>query len=161
MSLRLILAATVALAVAAPALAQDTSAASPPPAAAPTAVETAKSPEVLAFEARSEAFGARLTQFQTELEAAIAASGGDQTKGMTEVEIILARYEPEIDAFVPELEAFYDRQIAAAADDAQRQALTTAKTANSTFLRGMVDHARTVAPQFITAAAATPAAASS
>lgn len=153
MSLRLILAATASLALAAPAFAQDAPATPPPPATS----KEAKSPDVLAFETRSEAFGARLDQFQTELEAAISAAGGDQAKGMAEIEIIIARYEPEIDAFVPELEAFFDSQIAVAANDAEREALTTAKTSNSTGLRGMANHVRTVSPQFITAAAAAPA----
>ncbi|MNR52409.1 hypothetical protein D3C85_1722550 [compost metagenome] len=97
-----------------------------------------------------------MAQLQAELEAVIAAAGGDQAKGMADIEIILARYEPEIDAFVPEIEAFYDSQIAAA-DDSQRETLINTKTASSAFLRGMTSHVRTVAPDFITAAASAPA----
>lgn len=154
MSLRLILAATAALALAAPVLAQE-----PPTQPVAAAVE-AKSPEVLAFEARAAAFSDRLALFKSELEAAIAASRGDQAKGMADIEVIIARYEPEIDAFAPELEAYFDAQIADAADDAQRQTLIAAKATNSAGVRGMTNHVRTVAPDYIKAAAPPPSTAS-
>ena len=71
MSLRLILAATAALALAAPVLAQE------PPTQPVAAAEEAKSPEVLAFEARAAAFSDRLALFKSELEAAIEAGADD------------------------------------------------------------------------------------
>ncbi|MNT18313.1 hypothetical protein D3C72_1535050 [compost metagenome] len=157
MSLRLALAATTILALAAPTFAQEAPAAAPQAAASEEATpEEAKSPEVLAFEAKAAAFDLRLVQLQSELEAAIASAAGDQAKGMAEVEIILARYEPEIDAYAPEMEAFYDSQIAAA-DDPQREALINTKTQKSAFIRGMTSHVRKVAPQFIMTAAPAPA----
>ncbi|MNS85879.1 hypothetical protein D3C72_1197560 [compost metagenome] len=142
------------LAFASPVFAQDTPSASPQ---AP-APQDAKSPEVIAFDAKSKAFGVRLAQLQSEFNVAIAAANGDQAKGMADIETLLARYEPEIDAFALDLEAFFDGQIAAADDDTRREALIATKAAKIASLHGMADQVRTIAAQFITAAAAAPAA---
>lgn len=144
MSSRLALIAAAVFTLAAPAFAQEGTA----PAAA---VQGAPSAEVRAFEIKAEAFTARLAQLQSELETAIAAAGGDQSRGMAAVEAIIARYEPEIDAFVPELESFFDAQIAIATSDEQKVSLAESKADNSLRLRGMVQHIRTFAPDFIAA----------
>ena len=153
MSLRLVLAATATLAFAAPAFAQQ----APAPAAAEAAARTL-SPEEAEMEAKAQAFEARLAQMQPELEAAVKASGGDQAKGMADVNAVLARYQPDIESFAVALETFFDGQLATAPDDATRQQLTAAKAQVGPMLRGIPDQIRAGAPEAITAMAAAPAA---
>ena len=152
MSLRLVLAATATLAFAAPAFAQE--AAAPAPAAAP-----AKSAAELEMEAKAQAFEARMGQLQPELEAAIMASGGDQTKGMADVDAVLARYQPDIEGFATQLEAFIDGEIATTTDEAKRQEMTAARAQVGPALRGIPAQIRAGAAQAIAAQAAAPAAA--
>src|SRR5690606_10769665 len=150
MSLRLILAASAALAFAAPALAQDAPAG--PPAA------EAKSAAKIAFEARREAFQARMEQMQGELEAAVAGAGADQTRGMADVDAILARYQPEIDGFVAEFEAFLDAESAASPDKLPPAEAESAKAGVRAALAALPAQIRTGA-QSALAAQATAAAA--
>ena len=152
MSLRLVLAAAATLAFAAPAFAQE--AAAPAPAAAP-----AKSAAELEMEAKAQAFEARMGQLQPELEAAIMASGGDQTKGMADVDAVLARYQPDIEGFATQLEAFIDGEIATTTDEAKRQEMTAARAQVGPALRGIPAQIRAGAAQAIAAQAAAPAAA--
>ncbi|PQZ78617.1 MULTISPECIES: translation initiation factor IF-2 [unclassified Brevundimonas] len=153
MSLRLVLAATAALAFAVPAFAQEA------PAAAPAAAEApVKSPAEIEMEAKAQAFEARMAQLQPELEAAITASGGDQTKGMADVDAVLARYQPDIEGFATQLEAFIDSEIAATTDDAKRQQMTEARGQVGPALRGIPAQIRAGAAQAIAAQAAAPAA---
>ena len=152
MSLRLVLAATATLAFAAPAFAQE--AAAPAPAAAP-----AKSAAEIEMEAKAQAFEARMGQLQPELEAAIMASGGDQTKGMADVDAVLARYQPDIEGFATQLEAFIDGEIATTTDEAKRQEMTAARAQVGPALRGIPAQIRAGAAQAIAAQAAAPAAA--
>ena len=98
MSVRIALAASVVLAFAAPAFAQDAPAA--PPAA------TAEADAEAAFEAKGEAFGARMEEMGAEMQAAVTAAGGDQAKATPALDAIVAKYQPEADAFAVELEAF-------------------------------------------------------
>lgn len=153
MSLRLILAATATLAFAAPAFAQDV----PTPATA-EAPARALSPEEIEMQTKSQAFEARLAQMQPELEAAVKASGGDQTKGMADVNAVLARYQPDIEGFAAALETFLDGQLAIAPDDEARQELTVAKDQVGPMLRGIPDQIRAGAPKAIAAMATAPAA---
>ena len=152
MSLRLVLAATATLAFAAPAFAQE--AAAPAPAAAP-----AQSTAEIEMEAKAQAFEARMGQLQPELEAAIMASGGDQTKGMADVDAVLARYQPDIEGFATQLEAFIDGEIATTTDEAKRQEMTAARAQVGPALRGIPAQIRAGAAQAIAAQAAAPAAA--
>ena len=152
MSLRLVLAATATLAFAAPAFAQEAPAAAPAPAEAP-----AKSAAEVEMEAKAQAFEARMAQLQPELEAAITASGGDQTKGMAAVDAVLARYQPEIEGFAAQLEAFIDSEIAATTDENKRQQMTAARAQVGPALRGIPAQIRAGAAQAIAAQAAAPA----
>jgi hypothetical protein len=152
MSLRLVLAATATLAFAAPVFAQEAPAAAPAPAEAP-----AKSAAEVEMEAKAQAFEARMAQLQPELEAAITASGGDQTKGMADVDAILARYQPEIEGFAAQLEAFIDSEIAATTDESKRQQMTAARAQVGPALRGIPAQIRAGAAQAIAAQAAAPA----
>jgi hypothetical protein len=106
------------------------------------------------MEAKAQAFEARLSQMQPELEAAVKASGGDQTKGMADVDAVLARYRPDIEGFAVALETFFDGQMATAPDDATRQQLTAAKAQVGPMLRGIPDQIRAGAPEAIASMAA-------
>ena len=132
MSIRMILAASALLAFAAPAAAQDAPAA--PPAA------EAKSAAEIAFEARGEAFKARIEQMQTELEAAVTGAGADQAKGMADVDAILARYQPDIDSFITDFEAFIDAEVAAETDETKRAEMSGAKMGVRAALGGLPGH---------------------
>ena len=107
MSFRAVLAASAVFAFAAPAFAQT-----PPPAPAAPAAPAAeqRSPEEAAFEAKAEAFGARMQQMGTEMQTAVTAAAGDSAKANTDLDAIAARYQPEADAFAAELEAFIATQ---------------------------------------------------
>lgn len=129
MSLRLILAASAALAFAAPALAQEAPAAPP--------VAEAKSAAEIAMDAKGEAFGLRMDQMQTELAAAVTAAGTDQARGMADVDAILARYQPDIDAFMNDFDAFIDEMVAAETDEAERTKMAGAKVGVRAALGGI------------------------
>ena len=150
MSLRLILAASAVLAFAAPAVAQEAPAA--PPAA------EAKSAAEIAFEARGEAFQARMEQMQAELETAITGAGPDQTRGMADVDAILARYQPEIDGFITDFEAFIDAEAGAEPDETKRAQMTGAKAGVRAALSGLPAQIRAGAQAALTAQATAPAA---
>tara|TARA_R110002167_G_scaffold331110_1_gene537827 strand:- start:50 stop:490 length:441 start_codon:yes stop_codon:yes gene_type:complete len=123
-----------ALAVATPALAVAA------PQAAPAAAEV-KSPEEIAFEARAEAFKARMTQMNTEFNAAVDGAGGDQTRGMAAVDAVLARYQPDIAAFLADFDRFIDSEAAGAPDEAA-QGMNAAKMAVRQSLEAMPDQMR-------------------
>lgn len=153
MSLRLILAASAALAFAAPALAQNAPAA--PPAA------EAKSAAEIAMDAKGEAFGVRMDQLQTELAAAVTAAGADQVKGMADVDAILARYQPDIETFMNDFDAFIDEMAAAEQDETKRAEMANAKVGVRAALGGLPAQMRAgaeIALQAQATAAAAPAA---
>lgn len=115
MSFRAVLAASAVFAFAAPALAQT-----PPPApAAPAA--PAQSAEEAAFEAKAEAFGARMQQMGGEMQAAVTAAAGDTAKANTDLDAIAARYQPDADTFADEVAAFITAQSASAPAEQQAQ----------------------------------------
>lgn len=126
MSLRLTLAAVAAmLAFAAPALAQEAAPAVPVVSAAPAKTP---SPAEVEMEAKAEAFQARMESLQTELTAVVdGPDGGDEAKRLADADVILARYQPDFDAFATTFEAFLDTQLAAATADDERQELTEAR----------------------------------
>ena len=150
MSLRILLAATAVLAIATPALARQVPAAPP--------VAEARSAAEVAFEARGEAFQARMEQMQAELETAITGAGADQARGMAEVDAILARYQPEIDGFITDFEAFIDAEAGAEPDETKRAQMTGAKTGVRMALSGMPDQIRAGARAALAAQATAPAA---
>lgn len=128
MSLRLILAASAALAFAAPAMAQTA------PAAAPT-VE-AVDPAEAALEAKGEAFGARMQAMGDEMQAAITAAAGDRAAAGAALDAIVARYQPEADAFSDELKAFFDAKAATGTEE-QRTELATAASSVVPMIQGL------------------------
>jgi len=115
MSLRAVLTATVVLAFAAPALAQQAP-------AAPAAAQPAD-PAEAAFEAEAEAFEANVQAMTSEMQAAAAAAGADRAKASADLDAIAARYQPGMDAFATSLEAFLALKMAEAPED-QRARMT-------------------------------------
>ncbi|MBI2261466.1 MAG: translation initiation factor IF-2 [Caulobacterales bacterium] len=152
MSLRIVLAASAVLAFAAPAFAQDAPAAPPAAAEAPSAA-------ALELEAKGEAFKARMTLMQGEIEAAITGAGSDQAKGLADVDAILARYQPDIDGLIVAFDAFIDAEAASAPDEATKTEMQEAKTAMRTALSGLPAQVRGAAQSALAAQAAAPAAA--
>ena len=149
MSVRIALAASVVLAFAAPAFAQDAPAA--PPAA------TAEADAEAAFEAKGEAFGARMEEMGAEMQAAVTAAGGDQAKATPALDAIVAKYQPEADAFAVELEAFIASQMVNVPEE-QRAQMAAMGPMISAQVKGAPGQARDQALASMTAAAA-PAAA--
>lgn len=136
--MRSILFAAVLLA-ATPALAQEAAPAPPPPASDTAAAEAA-------FEARAEAFEGRIRQMGEEMGAAIAAAGADRAKRTADLDAIQARYQPEMDAFADDLEAFVMPQIAAM-PAAEQAGARTGFDAGMAQLRGMPAMIRAQAEQ--------------
>ena len=139
MSLRLILAASAIMAFASPVFAQDAP-------AAPPAAEAA-------FEARGEAFGARMQGMGAEMQAALTAAGTDQAKARTDLDAIVARYQPEADAFAVEFGTFFAAQMAAAPEE-QRAAMSGMAPAITAQIKGVPAMVRGQVEQAATAAAA-------
>ncbi|WP_339914641.1 hypothetical protein [uncultured Brevundimonas sp.] len=126
------IAAAILLGLSSPVLAQ-----SPAPSA-----PAAKSAADIAFESRAQAFQSRMSQMQVDYQAAITGAGGDQTRGMADVEVVLTRYQPDIDRFIADFNAYIDARATAAPDDAARQELMSVKDAVGPSLRGMADDLR-------------------
>jgi hypothetical protein len=145
MSLRLLLAASAALALAAPALAQEAPAA--PPAAATGADAEA------AFEARAEAFGARMEAMGAEMQTAVTDAAGDRVRAGAALDVVVARYQPEADAFADELVAFIASQMANAPEE-QRVQMTMLGPVIATEVKGAPGKARDEALAAMDAAAA-------
>lgn len=113
MSLRTALAAAAVLALTTPAFAQDAPAVDPAAAAA----EQAEA----AFEAKAEAFQQAMNAMQGEMQTALTAAGSDQAKADTDLDAIVARYQPQADAFAAELDAFITSQLPVMAPQDQAQ----------------------------------------
>ena len=156
MSLRLTLAAVAAtLAFAAPAFAQDAAPAAPAAAAAPAKTP---SPAEVEMEAKAEAFQGRMESLQAELSVVVdGPDGGDEAKRLADADVILARYQPDFDAFATTFEGFLDTQLAAATEDSERQELTEARAKIGPAIRSISPQIRLAVEQAITAAAAAPA----
>ena len=160
MSLRLTLAAAAAtLAFVTPAFAQEAAPAAP---AAPVEAEAPakpKSPAELEMETKAETFQTRMKSLQAELTAVVEApDGGDLAKRMADADVILARYQPEFEAFATGFETFLDSQLAAATEDSERQELTEARAKVGPAIRGISPQIRLAVQQAIAAKAAAPAA---
>jgi len=147
MSIRLVLAASAALALATPAFAQEAPAA---PAEADSAAAEA------AFEARAEAFEARMEAMGAEMQTAVGAAAGDQARLSADLDVIAARYQPDADAFAEELKAFIASQLAGMPPEAQAQ-MTMAGPLIDAQVRGAPAQAK--AQALAAAAAPAPAAA--
>ena len=99
MFVRMILVATAVLALPGTALAQQGPTAPP--------VAEAMSPEQVALEAGAEAFQTRVRAMGAEMQAAVAAAAGDPAKLDADLEAIVSRHQPEVDAFAAALEAYF------------------------------------------------------
>lgn len=133
MSFRLILAASAALTFATPVLAQDA------PAAQPTA-EAGADAEA-AFQAKGEAFGARMDAMNAEMRTAVTEAAGDRAKAGAALDVIVEKYQPEADAFADELIAFIDSQMANVPEE-QRAQMTTMAPVIAAQVKGAPDQAR-------------------
>lgn len=116
MSFRAVLTASVVLAFAAPALAQQAPAAPAAPAAAQAA-----DPEDAAFEAEAEVFQGHINAMTAEMQAAAAAAGADSAKASADLDAIAARYQPHMDSFAAAFEAFFASKLAEAPEEERAQ----------------------------------------
>lgn len=97
------------------------------PRTAPSQPAAAEPDAEAALEARGEAFGERMKAMSEEMQAALAAKGGDAAAARADLDAVQARYQPEADAFAEDLAAFIRGQAAQVPDEAQRaQVLATA-----------------------------------
>ena len=134
--------AAAALLAASPALAQQT----PPPPAATAPVSPPDAAAEAAFQARGQAFEGRVRQMGEEMGAAIVAAGPDRARRATDLDAIQARYQPEMDAFATDLEAFVLPQINALPADQQPEARAAMASAVAQ-LRGLPATLRAQAEQ--------------
>ncbi len=125
MSFRAVLAASAVFAFAAPAFAQE----APAPAPAAPAAPATESPEEAAMEAKGEAFGARMQQMAMEMQTAVTAAAGDTAKANTDLDAIVARYQPDADGFADEVGAFIAAQSASAGAEDQAEMATAGPAA--------------------------------
>lgn len=56
-----------------------------------------------------------------EMQAAFTAAAGDQAKASADMDVIAARYQPQVDAFALELDAFITSQLPVMPPEAQAQ----------------------------------------
>jgi len=150
------LAAVAALAIAAPAFAQETAPAPQAPAAAPA--EEAQSPEEAALEAKGEAFEARMNQMSAELDAVMQDQSKDNATAAAEASAIVDRYAPEMTAFAGEVETFLRAQSEKPENAAQKDQLLAAATAAGQAIRAVPDQVRGQVDQAIAARGAAPSA---
>lgn len=147
MSIRLILAAAAAMAVAAPAFAQDAPAPQSPPAAEAT------DPAEAALEAKGEAFGQHMQAMAGEMQSAITAAAGDTARANTALDAIVARYQPEADSLAADVEAFIASQMATSTDAEEKAQMASAGPAAvaqikgvPAMIRGQIQASATAAP---------------
>ncbi len=152
MSIRLIFAATAALAIAAPAFAQT----APAPAAPPAA--EAVDPAEAALEAKGEAFGQSMQAMAGEMQSAITAAAGDQTRGNAALDAIVARYQPQADSLAADVQTFLDAKMASSTDEQEKASLASAGPAAVAQIKGVPAMVRGQMVQAAAAAAAAPAA---
>lgn len=101
MILRLALASAALLALSAPAQSQE---AVPAP-SAPTA--TAPAVTEADIEAAGEAFGLKMEAMGAEIATAVTAANGDMVKARADTDPIVARYQPDADAFAAIVTGFF------------------------------------------------------
>lgn len=148
------LSVAAALMLATPGLAQTAPA--PAPAQAAPA-EAPPSPEEAAFEARSEAFSGRIQTMAQEMQDAVTAAGTDTAKRSSDLDAIEARYQPEVDAFITDLQAFIETQAGALSPDQAAQ-MRAGVAAALPQIQGITHQVRGQIEQGAATAAAPPAA---
>ena len=92
------------------------------------------------------AFQSRMQAMESEMRAAVTAAAGDEVKANADLDAIVARYQPEADAFAQEVAAFINAQ-AAMVPEAQRGAMAEAAVTATAELRAMPTKMRTQALQ--------------
>lgn len=132
MSARTALAAAALLALALPAAAQEAPA---PPPAAPAELsaeaEAAIAEAEAAFEAKGEAFGAVMEAMFEEMQTAVSDADGDRAKAEADLDAIVARYQPQADAFADELDAFLAAQLPLMPEEARAEMTRMSPTIRS------------------------------
>lgn len=123
-----------ALATASPVFAQT----APAPAERPDAASAAEAE----FEAKAEAFEERLQTMQDEMQAAVTEHGADAAGRDAALDAIQARYQPDVDAFATDLEAFVNTQ-AAGLPEAQAAEMRSGIAAALPSIRSIPQQART------------------
>lgn len=108
---------TLALLAAGPALAQDAPTPTPPSAPAPAEAAAAAAPSEEQLQAEAAEFQGRMEAMSAEIADAVAVAAGDVAKARTDTDPIVARYQPEADAFAERVVAFVMAQAALAGDD--------------------------------------------
>jgi hypothetical protein len=146
--IRAFVVAAAVMAAPLPALAQT--------AEAPAAVQAAEttSPEEAAFEVRAEAFGQRIQTMAGEMQAAVAA--GDAAKQDADLDAIQARYQPDVDAFVADLQAFVTSQTVGKTTE-EVQGMETGLAMALPQIQGITGQVRSQVEQAAATAAATAA----
>lgn len=130
----LIAAFAAALAAGSPSLAQD--AAPPPtPASAPAASDAG-------INAAAETFRTQVEAMNGEVRAAVQAAGSNRRRASARVEEILARYQPGIEGFAVQLEAWFGQRAAAAATDEARASVLQTGVASVARVRAVPDQVR-------------------
>ncbi len=148
-----LLATAAALVLATPAFAQDAAPAAPATPQAAPAPQAPPTPEQQAIQAQGEAFGQRIQAMATEIQAAATAAGSDTAKARADADVIVARYQPDADAFAATVSDFIATQGGAESDQTQA---TTEITAVPGQVRDQVLAATASAPAAPAAAPATP-----
>lgn len=122
MSSRTALVAAALLALALPAAAQEAPSA---PAAAPTELsagaEAALAQAEAAFEAKGQVFAAVMEAMFEEMDTAVSNAEGDRAKAEADLDAIVARYQPQADAFADELDAFLTAQLPLMPEEARAE----------------------------------------
>jgi hypothetical protein len=122
MSSRTALAAAALLVFAMPAMAQEAPAAPPAaPAGLSAEAEAAIAEAEAAFEAKGRAFAAVMEAMFEEMDTAVSDADGDQAKTEADLNAIVARYQPQADAFAEELDAFLAAQLPAMPAEARAE----------------------------------------
>ena len=94
------------------------------------------------FEAKADAFAARMQTMAGEMQTAIINAGDDTAKKDTDLDAIEARYQPEVEAFAGVVEAFVNAQ-AAGAPPEQRASVDGAIAAALARVRAYPQQVRT------------------
>ncbi len=135
MSSRTALAAAALLALALPAAAQEAPAAPPAaPAELSAEAEAAIAEAEAAFEAKGEAFAAVMEAMFEEMDTAVSNAGGDRARAETDLDAIVARYQPQADAFADELDAFLAAQLPLMPEEARAEMTRMGPTIRSQIL---------------------------
>lgn len=145
MTLRLVMAASAALAFSVPAVSA--------PVMAVAAVQTASITEA-EMEARTQAFEARMEAMKKELQDAVDGADGDTARIKTDTDAIITRYTPEIMGFIDDFAAFLNGQIANEPDAEERQQMENIRDQVLPMLRMIPDQLRAGIQQGIDSAEA-------